>query len=392
VNAYSGAQSPGVWTLTLDDTKNFFSYQPITYPPIPDRATTGSVLPQAGFSNLGAGGLAYEVPGRAAVLRPGTSAASLVFAVPQLTCYAITGKLRFQYIAMFPGALSAGSPDLSPNTSPVLGYGSIVASTDSTGKNWQFEDLQGNVVAGPASFAGTCDTTNSQASIIPSGQTILDTFWPPPNNIVQALTATTASNIWVGPSGFFAADQSDPAQASLAGASIAGMAEPSSPLSTTAVAAGQYLGFVYQAPVLANTSYVAMDAFTAPVGFGQVVPSTGTTMTGGVFPGDNVAGTPNSDTLINLGKQDPTYSGLYTSVSITVLDPSQNCANFPGSPTGFALPGVTTGINAQGYVTCTFPGVAVAGNPDGKYAIFVNTYNWAAHLGGAPMEIFLFQQ
>jgi hypothetical protein len=392
VNTYSGGQSPGVWTLTLDNTKNAFSYQPVTYPPTPDQPTSGSILPQGGFSNLGAGGLAYEVPGRAAVLRPGTSAASRVFTVPQTTCYAITGKLRFQYIALFPGTLSAGSPDLSPNTAPVLGYGSIVASTDSTGKTWQFENLQGNVVAGPASFAGACAASNSQASIVPSGQTVLDFFWPPPNNLVQGLTTAAVSNIWVGPSGFFAADQSDPTQASLAGASIAGMAEPSAPLSTTAVAAAQYLGFLYEARVSSSTGYTAVNAFTAPIGFGQVVSSTGNTMTGGIFPADDVTGPPNSDTLINLGSQDATYNGLYMSVSITVLDPAQNCANFPGSPTGFAVIGVTSGISAQGYITCTFPGVAVAGNPDGHYAIFINTYNWAANLGGAPMEIFLFGQ
>jgi hypothetical protein len=49
-------------------------------------------------------------------------------------------------------------------------------------------------------------------------------------------------------------------------------------------------------------------------------------------------------------------------------------------------------VNSQGYITCTFPGIAIAGNPDGNYAIFVNTYNWAARLSGVPMQIYLFQQ
>jgi hypothetical protein len=46
----------------------------------------------------------------------------------------------------------------------------------------------------------------------------------------------------------------------------------------------------------------------------------------------------------------------------------------------------------QGYNICTFSGMAVAGNSEGNYAIFVNTYNWAARLGGTPMQIYLLQQ
>jgi hypothetical protein len=112
-------------------------------------------------------------------------------------------------------------------------------------------------------------------------------------------------------------------------------------------------------------------------------------MTGGVFPNADVTGTPNADIPISLGAQDETLNGLYASVSITVLDPAQNCANF----VYFSLSGiVTTGVNAQGYATCTSPGVAVAGQPEGKYAVFVNSYNWAVQYGGAPMQFYLFQQ
>ena len=74
-----------------------------------------------GFSMLGQSGLAFEVPGRAAVVRPGGSAASVVFGVPQTDCYAITGKMRFQYIGMYPGTQTA---ELGA-AGPTLGYGSI---------------------------------------------------------------------------------------------------------------------------------------------------------------------------------------------------------------------------------------------------------------------------
>ncbi len=393
VNTYSAAQSPGTWTLTLDNTKDAFSYEPITYPLSPDAPVTGSLQGEGGFLSLGGAGLAIEVPGRIAVLRPGDATTSPVIGVPQTSCYAITGKLRFQYIAMYPGPQNR----FGFNSRDPLGYGSIVASTDTTGANWQFENLQGNVVLGPTSFTETCAAQNGQAEVGMSDLSLLSDFWATTNGMgdaigpltITTIPAATQSGIWIGPSGFFVADQSDPTQLPSAGTSVAGMAEPAAQLTTTAVAAAQYLGFLYEAPV-SIPGLSTTTGFTAPVSFGPVA-SSGTTMTGGIFPNDDVTGTANSDTQVNLGKQDSILNGLYSGATITVLDPAQNCANFPGSPQGFSIP-VTTGLNDQGYVTCTFPAVAIAGNPDGKYAIFVNSYNWAAALGGVPMQMYLFQQ
>ena len=396
VNTYTGAQSPGQWSLTLDNTSTTFSYQPVTYPAA---ATRGNLQVGGGFSSLGTGGLALEVLGQAAVLRPGTSASTRVFAVPQTSCYAVTGKIRFQYIDLFPGTLVNVLTN-SPGGFDPLGYGSVVASTDSAGKTWQFENLQGNYLLttpasltfGPATFTGTCAASGRQASIAFASSTLLANQWGPGQyggsyvSPPSPTDPTTQSYVWVGPTGFFAADQSIPGQFEI-GASVAGMIEPASALSTSALAAAQYVGFAYQAPT-AISGYTAAAASTAPVGFGQVVAGSGSTLTGGIFPNDAVTGTPNSDTQINLGAENATYNGLYTSVKITVLDPSQNCANF----NAFTLTGVASGVNTAGYITCTFPGVAVAGNPGGNYAIFLSTYNWAATLGGVPEEFFLFQQ
>ncbi len=113
-------------------------------------------------------------------------------------------------------------------------------------------------------------------------------------------------------------------------------------------------------------------------------------MFGGDFPNDDVTQPPNSDIVINLGKQDGTIYGFYPSATVTTLDPEQNCATYLGS--GNATVAVTPGINAQGYITCAYPAVAVVGNPEGKYAIFLNTYNFTANTLGAPMQIYLYQQ
>jgi hypothetical protein len=89
---------------------------------------------------------------------------------------------------------------------------------------------------------------------------------------------------------------------------------------------------------------------------------------------------------ISLGKQDSTYNGRYTSVSITVLDSNQGCATAGEG---------TAGVNSDGYVTCTFSGTAMVGNPGGKYAIFIHSTNWATYkyaVGAQDMNIYLFQQ
>jgi hypothetical protein len=381
VNTYAGAQSPGAWKLTLDHTENTFSYQPTSYPMSPTTPASGSLTIVNGFSRLDNAGYALEVEGRAVILRPGDITAPPVFAVPQSECYTITGRLRFQYIGM-----QTGPDGVVGSAGPTLGYGSVVASTDSTGKSWQFQDLEGNIVSGPVSFAGRCNASGSNAAIALSGQTLLDDLWPPNESIQTSLPSGTQSNIWVGPSGFVVADQSIPALASPIGASVAGVAEPAQPLSTSDLAAHPYLGFLFEPATVPYGGVNPSAVITSPIAFGQIA-SSGTTMTGGIFPNDDVTQTPNSNIVVNLGKQDATFNGLYTGVSITVLDPAQNCANYTGSGEK-----ATSGINAQGYFTCTFAGVAVAGNPENNYALFISSYNWAAQLGGAPMQMYLFEQ
>jgi len=389
VNTYSGAQSPGAWTVTLDNTKGSFSFQPVTYPAAPTSGTIQQTSQQLnGFTKLSSGGYAVEVKGRAVILRPGDATTPPVFAVPQTECYPITGRLLFQYIAMqFP---------LTKNnfgsSGPKLGYGSVVADTDSTGKSWQFESLQGNTISGPGSFSATCGSSNGQDAISFTGQqSLLNDIWDDTGNPVLVPTAKTQSNVWIGPSGFFVADQSDPTGTDPTGASVAGMAEPASALSTSDVVAQKYSGLIYE-PATRSASIGSAPApvDTSPVAFGQVVSSgtsSATTLTGGIFPNDDVTQTPNSDITINLGKQSATINGLYSSASITLSDPAQNCANYTG-------PGknTTSGINPQGYPTCTFAAVAIAGSLEGKYALFITAFDWATRFGGAPMQMYLFEQ
>jgi hypothetical protein len=115
---------------------------------------------------------------------------------------------------------------------------------------------------------------------------------------------------------------------------------------------------------------------------------------GGDFPNDDVTQTPNTDISITLGAQDSTINGLYLSAEVTTLDPKQNCETFISSESSNPSPlkGITPGLNAEGFITCTYPAVAVVGNQEGKYAIFLNTYNFSAYPGGTYMQMYLYQQ
>ena len=353
VNTYTGTQAPGEWTFTLDNTNDVFSYQPVTYSAT---ATTGTTTSVSGFTVLSNGGYALEIEGRAAILRPGDSTNAPVFGVPQTECYPITGRLRFQYL----------------DSHGFLGYGSIIASTDTTGASWAFEGLEGDG-SGPASFAATCSTSGGLSTINFTGtETSLDAL------NTGALTANTQSNIWIGPTGFFVGDQNDPTYSTPHGDSVVGVAEPTSALSASDIVSKNYLGFVYEP----GTS-TGLTTSTTPVSF--------TGLTGEEYLNGDVTQTldPTTLTTISLGKQDSTYNGRYTAVSITVLDPAQNCATaISGGATG-----ITTGVNSDGYITCTLSGTAIVGNPGGKYAIFITAFNYAAYSGGAVgMNIYLFQQ
>jgi hypothetical protein len=371
VNTYVGAQSSGEWSFTLDNTNGKFSYQPVTYSAA---ATTGTITATTnGFSVLSNGALAFEVEGRAAMLRPGDSTNALVFGVPQTECYPLTGRLRFQYL------------DVRDNA-----YGTIVASTDTTGANWAFDDLQGDYAYGPNSFAATCGASSNLSTINFTGSsTLLDHYqfgFIFPSSQVQ-------SNIWIGPSGFFAGDQSVALGTTIPGtggatvtrpygASVVGIAEPTAALSASDIASKNYIGF-HAEPGVYQGQQLRKQPYTAPVSF--------TGLTGEAYANADVtqALDPATAMTISLGKQDSTYNGYYPSATITALDPAQNCATAIANN---GTTGITPGTNAEGYVTCTSSATVVAGKAEGKYALIVSGANWTTDTGGRVMILYLFQQ
>lgn len=389
VNTYTGTDSQYPWSITLDDSKSTYSYSGGAADAVQG---SGSLQTANGFlklmdSNGELQGYALEVQSRLALLRPGNSSSPLVVAVPQTNCYVIPYRLRFAYIAM------EAAPGSSSYTS--TNYASLVLNTDSTGANWQFQGLEGTVVSGPTSFTGACSTSGSKAPLSINTPSLLNlenngsSLFP----YVSGQTDTIDTNLAIGPSGILVSYQSDSSLPSHVSAGSAGFAQATATLSTSSITAGSYLGFMTLAAQDDQGNGVNLDPqSTSPVSFGPTTGS-GTTLTGGIFPNDNITSAPNTDIVITLGSQSSTINGLYTSASITMSDPNQNCL------TALALNpklNLITGLDAQGYPICTYPAIAVVGNPEGKFAIFLDSFNYTANSiatqVGAPMQIYLYQQ
>lgn len=364
-NNYSGTSSPvvsggnsgGVWTFTVDHQTNSFSYTAISYPANTSSGTpAGTFANSQGFLNLTQTnlptsrftGYSLEIPGRLALLRPsnggaaGSNANPLVIMPAQQSCININGVATFQFVTL---------PTSTWAVNTAAAYGTLQAITN--GNTWSFPNLQQFTVAGastnpPVMPMGTCGHTQEGdvISIPPQGTT-------PPND--------AATTIIIGPSGFFVEDLSTGNNSMRGYPGLVGVIQPSAALDTNAVQGGTYLGFRFEPNLsVPKTQAVAFAAATAPaVG-----------LTGGVYPSDSLNNTPLTDTNINLGPQDPASNGLYKSATITI----------PGT----AACGGTGG-------SCVLPAVAVVGNPENKFAIFLIAQNRAS-TPASPIGIYLLQQ
>jgi hypothetical protein len=161
-----------------------------------------------------------------------------------------------------------------------------------------------------------------------------------------------------------------------AGTGAVGLPKPSSALNTSAVIGAQYLGFIYGAGATSGSpsrsSHLASFGFsTVPSGCASVAATTSTLIYGGDFPQANgqdnpsasTSGFGNCDFAIDLGTQDSANNGLYSQATVWVG------ANYTANST------------AARY---SFPAVAIAGQLNGKYAIFLigtdSIQPWAIYL------------
>ncbi|WP_263358128.1 hypothetical protein [Acidicapsa ligni] len=374
----------GTWSLTLDDTTKYFSYENIGHSgyegingigswEFPTAEPTVGTSGGSGFMSLnatsgtktGAVGYALEVPGDAALLRPGSDTVAPVIAVETSGCPTVSTPTTYQFI-------SFGTP-LPTDKNTHVAYGSVQASNSGTAwtfNNYNMYTFAGTSLSPTALPIGNCGYTqlgyavNIQPmeytfAVSPSGYFLLDQDQGDPAN--GPPTGNTASYGATGPLG------------------LVGVVQPSSAINTGSLVGGKYLGIEFD-PV----DLTLHRGASQPVAFGQTTGS-GTVMTGGAFPNDDVTQTPPSNITIDLGQQDSSNNGLYKNVTVTVPDTYVACVSLPFG-----------GTDANGNPTCTFHGVAVAGNPNGKFVLFVTVNDVSLtishYAADAALEFFLYQQ
>jgi hypothetical protein len=423
-NTYVGTQgaqaSPGVdtgdtiqgglVTATLDDTADKFTLVNSTFGSAASALVGtlgGTFLSSGAFldlttTNPGASqpppvnlnpGYAIEIPGRALLLRPGDYTVAPALLLPVSTsaipvCQTINTYTTFQFVTL-PDVYNSIVP------TPVFGatnggpaYGALTAAAKN-GVNYSIINYNRFYFDG---------TSTSPAGLQPGlcAQTLAGAAVTIPPDVKNNVPATT---IEIGPSGIFLMDQTQQKNPNASGAqngpsASVGVAQPSSPLSVSSIIAAQYAGFRFEPALEANNDPFNNSGcpLTELVGFGATA-GTGSSLVGGTLgaypayacatypiPGltEDPTATQLSDTTITLGTQ--SSNGLFSNGSVTEPDPNGVCAaNGVG----------TVGVDAHGKTTCTFPAVIVAGNPEGKFVLFLIANDL---VNSSPLGIYLFQQ
>ena len=395
LNSYVGAEGTGdMWQITINHTTNSFNATDYS------QEADGSGFPLAlngifafdgGFLDFSQtntapspafepAGFTLEIPGRVAFFRPDTAtdlngnpaAAPPVAAVPG-SCLSFIMGVNFQFVTM-PNVVLEGGNSAVWNAASDTAYGSFQVST--SGTTWYFFNLsQSTLAQSPSQPAANFSPGLCAPAIMGTVVSI------PPNS-----TISTTDTLVVGPSGFFILNQGPGLS------SAVGLPQPTSPLNTPNIVSLQYLGFVSE-PSIPFPSCSAPCTPTEPppnpIASFAPCPNTtcarGTSLLGGEFPlanamdstSDDPTQPVNANIIINLGAQNTTSNGLYNAATVTIPDPNSVC-------TGSAV-----GQDSQGNPTCTFPAVAVAGELENKYAIFLIAQDI---VNQSPMSIYLFQE
>lgn len=283
------------------------------------------------------------------------------------SCPSMTTAETFQFVTLPVPLVSTGTNNLSQwNPQLETAYGSVDISASGTTvtlnniSQYVLPAYGGGSPGSPSatSVSGTCSSTVYGHTVsVPADVTITN-----PGN---GQTVTPQALFGIGPSGLLvenngASSSNSPyyQNALGAGTGAIGLPKPSSAISTSALVGAQYLGFYY-----GTGTKSGQDWSSAPVSFGfssqpsscaSLSTATSTMLYGGDFPNNNpsssTTGYGNCDFAIDLGAQDASNNGRYPSATVYV-----------GS--GF-------GANTTGK-TYSFPAVAIAGELNGKYAIFL---------------------
>jgi hypothetical protein len=295
-------------------------------------------------------------------------------------CPSYSTAKTFQFVTI-PAALTAGSDgSYTWNSQYDTAYGNVDIS--GSGTAIAFNNIKQFNAAGAqltsyqalattpsaiSSATGSCSQTfygNNTVSI-PGYITITD---PGANE-----TVSPSALVGVGSTGLLVESNGDGADSTTmefqpflgAGTGAIGLPQPSSALDTSALTDAQYLGFIYSGGTYGAVRNTATSSTVASFGYSSVpstcasiATQTSTMIYGGDFPNNDPSsstvqsngGYGNCDVAVDLGKQDSSHYGRFSAA--TVYLGSSYSAN-------------TTGKRYS------FPATAIAGQLNGKYAIFL---------------------
>jgi len=327
--------------------------------------------PQAGS------GWAMELAGQGGGLLQLTGQA-FVPLVPAITCPSMTSAETFLFVTLPARLITAGTNQDTWNPQLETAYGSVdISGSGSTVtlaniKQFTLPPVPGSAPGEPAnpsaaSVTGACSlTVYGNTVAIPSNPTII-------TDPAGTTTINPQATMGIGPSGLLVEDNgSNDSQAPKgtfyenvlgAGTGAIGLPKPASAVDTSLLVEAQYLGFFYGSGSSGSatdwSSSVASFGFSSlPSTCATVATQTSTMLFGGDFTGNNPAtsavqsngGFGNCDFAIDLGAQDSSSNGLFPAATVYV-----------GS-------GFGTNTTGKSY---SFPAVAIAGQLNGKYAVFV---------------------
>jgi hypothetical protein len=316
----------------------------------------------------GVGGWAFELPGQSGGLLQ-LMGQPFVPLVPAVTCPSMSSAQTFLFVTLPAALQTTGNVQAlawDPQIETAFGSTDISASgTTVTLSNIQQYTLPSVGTAeapanpSPPSVTGICSSTYYGNTVgIPAQLTISN-----PGNGEKVPAQATFG---IGPSGLLVENNGSYASSSPvyqnalgAGTGAIGLPKPSSSVDTSALVGAQYLGFFYGSGN-SNTNWsseAASFGFSSqPASCTSLAPQTSTILYGGDFPGNDPSaaavqasgGYGNCDFAIDLGAQSTATNGLYPSATVYV-----------GS--GFG----------KNITTYSFPAVAIAGQLNGKYAVFL---------------------
>jgi hypothetical protein len=261
-------------------------------------------------------------------------------------------------------------PFAGDSAGTAYGSATIGGSTGSVSFN---NIAQFNISGGPANNPSPASATGACGPTV-FGQTIS----VPNTEVLSGLDDQTPSaTIAIAPSGFlvegngYTTQTSPPTYENILGAGLGavGLPQPSSALTTSSVVAAQYVAFIYSTGAATSNAIIVPPAsLIGSFGYPNLqtacpalpAPQTATILYGGEFSNNNPAASAygNCDFAIDLGTQDPKNNGLYPNATVYVG------AAFPRTPSDPGFPNQSGGAYS-------FPAVAIAGQIDGKYAIFL---------------------